>query len=33
MSGGIMEPVQGYKLQYNGTFEAAAQDVCHIKKL
>lgn len=31
MSGGIMEPVQGYKLQYNGTFEAPAQDVCHIK--
>ena len=31
VSGGIMEPVQGYKLQYNGTFEAPADSICHIK--
>ena len=31
MSGGILEPVQGYKLQYNGTFEAPADSICHIK--
>ena len=31
ISGGIMEPVQKYKVQYNGQFEIPAKDICHIK--
>ena len=31
VSGGIMEPVSQYKLQYNGNFYADADSVCHIK--
>ncbi len=31
ISGGIMQPVQKYKIQYNGTYEIDAQDICHIK--
>lgn len=31
VSGGMMQPIQGYKLIYNGTFEASADTICHIK--
>ena len=31
ISGGIMQPVQKYKIQYNGTYEIDAKDICHIK--
>lgn len=31
VSGGIMQPVQKYKIEYNGTYEIPAQDICHIK--
>jgi len=30
-SGGIMEPVKEYTLEYNGTYRIAAEDICHIK--
>lgn len=30
-SGGIMEPVKEYTLDYNGTYRIAASDICHIK--
>jgi len=30
-SGGIFEPVKSYALEYNGTYDIAAEDVCHIK--
>jgi len=30
-SGGIFEPVKSYSLEYNGTYDIAAEDVCHIK--
>jgi len=30
-SGGIMEPVKEYTLEYNGTYRIAADDICHIK--
>lgn len=31
VSGGIMEPVSQYKLEYNGTKYIDASDICHIK--
>jgi HK97 family phage portal protein len=31
LSGGLMRPVRGYKLTHNGTFEADAENICHIK--
>jgi len=31
VSGGIMNPVQKYKIEYNGTFEIPANEICHIK--
>lgn len=31
VSGGIMEPVKSYKVNYNGTFEVPASEICHIK--
>tara|TARA_R100000935_G_C2839875_1_gene170357 strand:- start:4103 stop:5554 length:1452 start_codon:yes stop_codon:yes gene_type:complete len=31
VSGGIMQPVSKYKLEYNGTFEIPASEICHIK--
>ena len=31
VSGGIMQPVQKYKIEYNGTYEIPAADICHIK--
>ena len=31
VSGGIMEPVSKYKLEYNGTKYIDASDICHIK--
>ena len=31
MSGGIMQPVKSYKLQYNGNYDIPAEAVCHIK--
>lgn len=31
VSGGIMQPVQKYKIEYNGTYEIPAKDICHIK--
>ena len=31
VSGGIMQPVSKYKIEYNGTYEIAAEDICHIK--
>ena len=30
-SGGIMEPVKEYTLEYNGTYRIPAEEVCHIK--
>lgn len=30
-SGGILEPVKEYTLQYNGTFKIPADSICHIK--
>lgn len=30
-SGGIMEPVKEYTLEYNGTYRIPADEVCHIK--
>ena len=30
-SGGIFEPVKSYALEYNGTYDIAAEDICHIK--
>jgi len=30
-SGGILEPVKEYSLQYNGTFKIPADAICHIK--
>jgi HK97 family phage portal protein len=30
-SGGIFEPVKSYALEYNGTYDIAANDICHIK--
>ena len=31
ISGGIMQPVEKYKIQYNGTYEIPADQICHIK--
>lgn len=31
VSGGIMKPVSKYKIEYNGTFEIDANEICHIK--
>ena len=31
VSGGIMQPVSKYKIEYNGTYEIPAEDICHIK--
>ena len=31
VSGGIMQPVQKYKVEYNGNFEVPASEICHIK--
>jgi HK97 family phage portal protein len=31
VSGGIMQPVQKYKIEYNGTYEIPAEAICHIK--
>lgn len=31
VSGGIMEPVRSYKVNYNGNFEVPASEICHIK--
>lgn len=31
ISGGIMQPVEKYKLQYNGNFDINANEICHIK--
>ncbi|QDP54268.1 MAG: putative portal protein [Prokaryotic dsDNA virus sp.] len=31
VSGGIMQPVRKYKIEYNGTFEIDASEICHIK--
>jgi HK97 family phage portal protein len=31
VSGGFMQPVKGYRVEYNGTFELPADDICHIK--
>ena len=31
VSGGIMKPVSKYKIEYNGTFEIPAEEICHIK--
>ena len=31
VSGGIMQPVKKYKIEYNGTYEIPAKDICHIK--
>lgn len=31
VSGGIMQPVSKYKIEYNGTFEIPASEICHIK--
>ena len=31
VSGGIMEPVKGYRIEYNGSYEIEADLMCHIK--
>ena len=31
VSGGIMQPVKKYKIEYNGTYEIDATEICHIK--
>lgn len=31
VSGGIMQPVQKYKIEYNGSYEMPAECICHIK--
>ena len=31
ISGGIMQPVEKYKIQYNGNFDIPAEQICHIK--
>jgi len=31
ISGGIMQPVEKYKVEYNGEFEIPADQICHIK--
>ena len=31
ISGGIMHPVEKYKIQYNGNFDIPAEQICHIK--
>jgi HK97 family phage portal protein len=31
ISGGIMDPVKSYKVNYNGTFEVPASEICHIR--
>ena len=31
VSGGIMKPVSKYKIEYNGTYEIPASEICHIK--
>lgn len=31
ISGGLMQPVKEYALQYNGTYKIPADEVCHIK--
>ena len=31
VSGGIMQPVKKYKIEYNGTYEINASEICHIK--
>ena len=31
VSGGIMQPVRKYKIEYNGTYEIDASEICHIK--
>ena len=31
VSGGMMQPVQKYKIEYNGTYEIPAESICHIK--
>jgi len=31
VSGGMMQPVAKYKIEYNGTFEIPASEICHIK--
>ena len=31
VSGGMMQPVAKYKIEYNGTYEIPASEICHIK--
>jgi len=31
VSGGIFDPVKGYRIEYNGTYEIPAEEMCHIK--
>ena len=31
VSGGIMQPVQKYRIEYQGAYDIPAEDVCHIK--
>ena len=31
VSGGIMQPVQKYRIEYQGAYDIDAQDICHIK--
>jgi len=31
VSGGIMQPVQKYRIEYQGAYDIAAEDICHIK--
>jgi len=31
ISGGLMQPVSSYALNYNGTYKMAAESICHIK--
>ena len=31
ISGGIMQPVKEYKVEYNGNYSIAAENICHIK--
>ena len=30
-SGGLMKPIDHYTMDYNGTYQMAAEDICHIK--
>ena len=33
VSGGIMEPVKEYRIEYNGSYKIPAEQICHIKEL